>query len=60
MYRPFGGGFTERINMRNQDKIQIGILIFKDQLAKIDEAAKAMGLSRSAYIRHVILKNLEE
>lgn len=46
--------------MKNQDKVQIGILVFKDQLAKIDEAAKAMGLSRSAYIRYVILKTLEE
>ena len=45
---------------RKKDKVQLGVLIFKDQMKLIDNKAKAMGLSRSAFIRYVVLKSLEK
>jgi len=43
-----------------QPKVLIGLLVFKDQLKKIDQAAKELGISRAAYVRWAVLKVLGE
>jgi ACT domain-containing protein len=45
---------------KKQAKVQLGVLIYKDQMKLIDAKAKAIGLSRSAYIRYIVLKSLEK
>ena len=58
----YGGGFfwLKYMSTKKQTKVQLGVLIFKDQMKLIDAKAKQVGLSRSAYIRHVVLKSLEK
>jgi hypothetical protein len=48
------------MSTKKQTKVQLGVLIYKDQMKLIDAKAKQIGLSRSAYIRHVVLKSLEK
>jgi ACT domain-containing protein len=40
---------------KNKDLVQLGVLMTKAQLKKIDVSAKKFGLSRSAYVRWVLL-----
>lgn len=46
---------------KNKDLVQLGVLMNKAQIKKIDVAAKKFGLSRSAYVRWVLfLHKLEK
>jgi ACT domain-containing protein len=46
---------------KNKDLVQLGVLMTKAQLKKIDVSAKKFGLSRSAYVRWVLfLHKLEK
>ena len=58
-YAALRGGF-KTMATKKQTKVQLGVLIYKDQMKLIDAKAKQIGLSRSAYIRHVVLKSLEK
>ena len=39
---------------KNKDLVQLGVLMTRAQLKKIDVSAKKFGLSRSAYVRWVL------
>ena len=40
--------------------MQLGVLVYKDQMKAIDAAAKKIGMSRSSFVRYVVLKSLEK
>ena len=53
-----GAGFFNKImTTKNKDLVQLGVLMTKAQLKKIDVSAKKFGLSRSAYVRWVLFLN---
>lgn len=45
---------------KKDKKVMIGLLVYESQLKVIDAKAKELGLSRSAYIRFVVLNALGE
>jgi ACT domain-containing protein len=50
-----GAGFFDYImTTKNKDLVQLGVLMTRAQLKKIDVSAKKFGLSRSAYVRWVL------
>jgi ACT domain-containing protein len=47
-------------NKKIPAKVQLGVLVYKDQMKAIDVAAKKLGMSRSSFVRYVVLKSLEK
>lgn len=45
---------------KNKDLVQLGVLMTKKQIKMIDAAAKKIGLSRSAYVRHIMFTHFLE
>lgn len=45
---------------RNQDKIMISLELPKDLIAKLDARADAYAMSRSAYLRLLIVQDLQK
>lgn len=45
---------------RNQDKIMISFELPKDLIAKLDERADAYAMSRSAYLRLLIVQDAQK
>ena len=43
-----------------KDLVQLGVLMSKKQIKMIDLAAKKIGLSRSAFVRHILFTYLLE
>lgn len=44
---------------KKEPLVQLGVLMTKKQLKDIDKMAKAMGLSRSAFVRFVLIRGME-
>jgi len=42
----------------NKKLTQLGVLVDKKQLKMIDDAAKSIGLSRSAFVRFVLTQHI--
>ena len=45
---------------KKEPLVQLGVLMTKKQIKMIDSAAKRIGLSRSAYVRHVLMTQFME
>jgi ACT domain-containing protein len=45
---------------KKETPVQLGVLMSKKQIKIIDLAAKKIGLSRSAYVRHVLFTYILE
>jgi ACT domain-containing protein len=45
---------------KKKDLVQLGVLMTPKQIKMIDQAAKKIGLSRSAYVRHILFTYLLE
>ena len=49
-----------KIMTKKKEFVQLGVLMTKQQIKMIDAAAKKIGLSRSAYVRHVLMTQFLE
>ena len=45
---------------KKEPLVQLGVLMTKKQIKMIDSAANSIGLSRSAYVRHVLMTQFME
>jgi ACT domain-containing protein len=43
---------------KKKELIQLGVLVDTTQMKAIDKAAKSVGLSRSAYVRFVLMQHI--
>ena len=56
-----GVGFFDYIMItKNKDLVQLGVLMTRAQLKKIDVSARKFGLSRSAYVRYILFRHTSE
>jgi len=42
---------------KKKELVQLGVLVTKQQMKEIDKMAKAIGLSRSSYVRFVLMQH---